>query len=50
MQLVATAGREPSHTGLLLPESVPVHSIDEHQLLTGVTTRMACLCMRLGNA
>ncbi len=40
MQLAATvADREPSQSGLLLPESVPVHTIDEHQLLTGVLTR-----------
>ena len=27
--------QEPPRTGLLLPESVPVHAIDEQQLLTG---------------
>ena len=39
MQLVATgANREPPQSGLLLPESVLTHNIDEDQLLTGVLT------------
>ena len=41
MQLAAAAAdREPSQSGLLLPESVPVHTIDEHQLLTGALDRL----------
>ena len=47
MQLVATAANvEPSQSGLVLPESVSVHSIDEHQLLTGAEDWLHGPCIR----